>query len=200
MLRALGLPPDTPVPAHGTVLLGRYLFLEVPPASYAALAPDMAAIRALVCPLDHVVGLLVTAQGMAMPHAACDAPNTVHFSVRHFAPGIGIAEDIATGSIQAFLYPYWEARLALAPTEGAPAPSLNCWQHSRRGGLISSRRAPEDLDLDDGAVIVSGRCALSLRGTLPAEATLPPAAQADGAADDVEMHPAVGDKRPLNVT
>jgi predicted PhzF superfamily epimerase YddE/YHI9 len=41
--------------------------------------------------------MLVLSQGMAMPHAACDAPNTVHFSVRHFAPGIGIAEDIATG-------------------------------------------------------------------------------------------------------
>ena len=34
-------------------------------------------------------------------------PERVAFSTRNFVPSLGIDEDIATGSIQAFLNPYW---------------------------------------------------------------------------------------------
>ena len=152
---ALGVDGAADVLACGRVLGGRFLFAELTPAAFARLAPDRTALRAL----PDVLGVFATAAGMAAPHAACAHPETVDFSVRHFAPGLGIEEDVATGSIQAFLHPYWAAKRA---ADGACARALLAWQHSARGGLIRSQPSA-----DGGHVLVAGRCALSLRGTAP---------------------------------
>ena len=66
-------------------------------------------------------------------------------------------EDIATGSIQAFLNPYWADRLGWQGAQNVP---LLCWQNSPRGGLIRSRQQAD-------AILVAGHCAMSLRGTAP---------------------------------
>ena len=152
--RALGVPDEASLLNHGSVLGGKFLFCEVTPHAFAALAPDVAAIRAM----PGIVGVFATAKGMPQPHTACTEPTTVDFSVRNFVPSLGIDEDVATGSIQAFLYPYWAYKLGKAP--GAP---LYAWQNSRRGGLIRSRQRVGD----SAHVLVAGGCALSLRGSAP---------------------------------
>jgi len=157
LLQALNLD-DADVLHHGCVLGGRFLFVECTPASFATLAPNMDAILEQTA---GMVGLFVTSAGMAAPHAACPVPEgDVAFSVRNFVPQLGIGEDIATGSIQAFLNPYWMAKLGQA----ASAPLL-CWQNSVRGGLVRSRCSDAHADV----VLVAGRCAFSLGGTAPAE-------------------------------
>lgn len=152
--RALGVPDAAAVLNHGSVLGGKFLFCELAPAAFAALAPDVAAIRAM----PDLVGVFVTAAGMPAAHGACTDRDHVDFSVRNFVPSLGIDEDVATGSIQAFLNPYWRARLSKPPD----AP-LYAWQNSRRGGLVRSRMG----NGDDAHVLVAGECALSLRGVAP---------------------------------
>lgn len=151
---ALGLADAEDVLRHGSVLGDRFLFLEVTPESFSAMTPDIGAIRVLTA---GKVGLFVTAEGMAVGHPACPQPERVAFSARNFVPSLGIDEDIATGSIQAFLNPYWADRLGWQGAQNVP---LLCWQNSPRGGLIRSRQQAD-------AILVAGQCAMSLRGTAP---------------------------------
>lgn len=149
LAHAFGLHEGHPAMiTFGSVLQPELWFMEVTPAAFASLQVDIAKVRAL-----PVLGAFVTAEGMAASHPACTDPKSIDFSVRYFVPKLGIDEDIATGSIHNFLYPFWASRLGVRP--------LRCWQNSARGGLVRSRRA------EDGRVHVAGHCALSLRGTAP---------------------------------
>lgn len=131
----------------GSALQPALWFMEITPTAFANLQVDIGRIRAL-----PVLGAFVTARGMAAPHPSCAYPERIGFSVRHFVPKLGIDEDIATGSIHNFLYPFWASRL------GGPPRPLLCWQNSERGGMIRSRRA------DDGRVHVAGHCCRVLQG------------------------------------
>jgi predicted PhzF superfamily epimerase YddE/YHI9 len=88
----------------------------------------------------HPYGVVVTALGGA-----------ADFVSRYFAPSYGIPEDPVTGSIHAALTPYWAARLGRT--------SLRALQLSRRGGELRCR-------LENGRVLVAGRTALYLEGTI----------------------------------
>merc|ERR1719193_242109 len=107
VLGALGLRDPAEVLNSGSVFGGKYFFAEVTPAAFAGLTPDISTIREMT---QGMYGFLVTAAGMPSPHAACPTPDTVDFSVRNFIPQLGCDEDVATGSIQAFLNPYWTAK------------------------------------------------------------------------------------------
>jgi predicted PhzF superfamily epimerase YddE/YHI9 len=101
---------------------------------------DVAALDAL--------GLILTAEGTT--HGA-------DFVSRYFAPQAGIPEDPVTGSAHSTLVPFWSARLGRA--------RLEAHQVSRRGGRLSCEDRPEE-----GAVVVAGRAAEYLSGTI----ALPP--------------------------
>jgi predicted PhzF superfamily epimerase YddE/YHI9 len=92
-------------------------------------------------------GLILTAEGT----------RGADFVSRYFAPQAGIPEDPVTGSAHATLVPFWAARLERA--------TLEAHQVSRRGGWLSCEDRP-----DENAVVVAGRTAEYLSGTL----ALPP--------------------------
>jgi PhzF family phenazine biosynthesis protein len=86
--------------------------------------------------------LLATAQSNGTPY---------DFVSRFFAPGVGVPEDPVTGSMHATLTPFWAKRLG--------KKELRAYQASARGGDL--------LCTDEGdAVILSGPCALYLRGEI----------------------------------
>lgn len=100
------------------------------------LAPDFAALAAF-----DVRGVAVT------------APSTRYdFVSRWFGPRVGVNEDPVTGSAHTSLAPYWGERLGktrLTAEQGG----------ARKGQLRCELR-------DNGRVIISGRAALYLRGTI----------------------------------
>jgi len=85
-------------------------------------------------------GVIVTAKG-----SSCD------FVSRFFAPNIGIDEDPVTGSAHCLLTPYWTERLN--------KKLLTARQVSNRGGLLFCT-------LDYDRVLIAGRCADYLKGTI----------------------------------
>lgn len=85
-------------------------------------------------------GVIVTAKG-----SSCD------FVSRFFAPNIGIDEDPVTGSAHCLLTPYW--------TEKLNKKLLTARQVSKRGGLLFCT-------LDYDRVLIAGRCADYLKGTV----------------------------------
>lgn len=87
-------------------------------------------------------GLLATAKGDGRPY---------DFVSRFFAPGMGVPEDPVTGSMHATLTPFWAERLG--KTE------LRAFQASRRGGELHCTTG-------NGRVILSGPCALYLKGEI----------------------------------
>src|SRR5882762_124244 len=90
--------------------------------------------------------LLATAQGNGAPY---------DFVSRFFAPGVGVPEDPVTGSMHATLAPFWAKRLG--------KKALRAYQASPRGGDL--------LCTDQGdRVILSGPCALYMRGEIEVEA------------------------------
>ena len=88
-------------------------------------------------------GLIVTAQG----------DDGSDFISRYFAPHHGVAEDPVTGSAHCALTPFWAKRLG--------KKTMRARQVSPRGGNLECT--------DEGArTILSGRCALYLRGEIEA--------------------------------
>jgi PhzF family phenazine biosynthesis protein len=86
--------------------------------------------------------LLATAKGDGAPY---------DYLARFFAPGMGVAEDPVTGSMNCTLAPFWAKRLG--------KKQLRAWQASPRGGDL--------LCTDEGErVILSGPCALYMRGEI----------------------------------
>ncbi len=85
-------------------------------------------------------GVIVTAPG-----------KDVDFVSRFFAPGVGINEDPVTGSAHCALTPYWTKRLHKT--------KLHALQVSQRGGELFCEQ-------QDDRVLISGRCALYMRGDI----------------------------------
>ncbi len=73
------------------------------------------------------------------------------FVSRFFAPGMGVPEDPVTGSMHASLAPFWARRLS--------RNELRAFQASARGGELRCI-------VDGNRVILSGPCALYLRGEI----------------------------------
>lgn len=84
-----------------------------------AFVPDFAALRQL----QPYHATILTA-----PLYATDGQSLVGYVLRYFAPNIGINEDLATGSAQCSLAPYWLARTS--------APRLQVQQLSAAGGYF----------------------------------------------------------------
>ncbi len=70
---------------------------------------------------------------------------------RYFAPTYGVPEDPVTGSVHCHLLPYWAQRLGKA--------KIAARQLSARGGEL-------DCELRDERVLIGGRCALYMRGSI----------------------------------
>ena len=117
---------------------GRYaLLVYADPREGRALAPDMAALKAL-----GDVQAIATADGAGDP-AGADVVSRV------FVPSAGIDEDPVTGSAHCVLTPYWTRRLA--------RDRFTAWQASERGGRVGCH-------IDGDQVELSGRCVTTLTG------------------------------------
>lgn len=90
----------------------------------------------------HAGGLLATAKSES---------GAYDFVSRFFAPGMGVPEDPVTGSMHATLAPFWAARLG--------KPDLRAFQASARGGDVGCK-------IENSRVILSGPCALYLKGEI----------------------------------
>jgi PhzF family phenazine biosynthesis protein len=115
-----------------------YLVVVASAAQVAALKPDMAALTRLA---TGTGGTIVTAPG----DGDCD------YVVRFFAPGVGIPEDPATGSITCTLAPYWAARLG--------KQALRARQLSPRGGELRC-------ELVGDRVKIAGQARLYMEGAI----------------------------------
>lgn len=113
-----------------------YLVVLENQAQVDALKPDFAALNRF-----DVRGIIVTAPA-----------EDVDFVSRFFAPRVGINEDPVTGSAHTSLATYWSERLGKR--------SLNARQGGARQGELRCEVQ------DNGRVIISGKAALYLRGTL----------------------------------
>jgi PhzF family phenazine biosynthesis protein len=85
-------------------------------------------------------GIIVTAPG-----------SEADFVSRFFGPGIGINEDPVTGSSHCTLIPYWSKRLG--------KKKLHALQLSKRGGELFC-------EMQEDRVLIAGRCALYMKGTI----------------------------------
>ena len=90
----------------------------------------------------HAGGLLATAR--------CESGD-YDFVSRFFAPGMGVPEDPVTGSMHASLAPFWAERLGKC--------DFRAFQASARGGDVRC-------NLDNTRAVLSGPCALYLRGEI----------------------------------
>jgi PhzF family phenazine biosynthesis protein len=159
---AMRLPADPVSPLDDLTLanaIGKALHTAAPEALFTgrylmAVWPEAAAVRNLSGPghIEDVLkeagfwGLIVTAPGDKET-----GDDGYDFVSRFFAPAKGVPEDPVTGSAHCALTPYWAKRLQ--------RKTLKARQVSPRGGDI--------LCTDDGdAVVLSGACALYLRGTI----------------------------------
>lgn len=97
------------LPAQGLVITDCFatrdlvLVLETA-AQLQAFVPDFTRLRQL----QPYHACILTA-----PLFAQDGTTAIGYVLRYFAPGIGINEDLATGSAQCSLAPYWSNRLGL---------------------------------------------------------------------------------------
>ncbi|MBN9532322.1 MAG: PhzF family phenazine biosynthesis protein [Alphaproteobacteria bacterium] len=159
---AMRLPADAVSPLDDPALagaIGKALHTAAPEALFTgrylmAVWPDAATVRNLSGPgrIADVLkdagfwGLIVTAPG-----DKGTGDDGYDFVSRFFAPAKSVPEDPVTGSAHCMLTPYWAARLR--------RKTLKARQVSPRGGDL--------LCTDDGGTIVlSGPCALYMRGTI----------------------------------
>ncbi|CAM4000887.1 putative isomerase [Pseudomonas reidholzensis] len=122
--------------AQGVYRTDDYLVVIDDAALIEPLAPDFVALAAF-----DVRGIAVTAPGRGFD-----------FVTRWFGPRVGVNEDPVTGSAHTSLAPYWAERLDKS--------SLRCEQGGARKGQLQC-----DVQ-GNGRVIISGRGALYLRGTV----------------------------------
>lgn len=109
------------------------------PDLVTSVRPDFGRIADLV---EHGIILTADATGNDSDHDIVS---------RCFAPGVGIDEDPVTGSAHTVVGPYWMDRL--------DRTTLSAYQASARGGQL-------ELALRDDRVLISGRAALYLSGTI----------------------------------
>lgn len=112
---------------------------------YLALFEREDDIRALEPDFEILKGLGLRGVIATAPGEGCD------FVSRFFCPGVGINEDPVTGSAHCELTPYWADRLGRT--------SLHARQVSSRGGELFC-------ELKNDRVLISGRCALFMKGTV----------------------------------
>lgn len=113
-----------------------YIVMIDDPALLDPLTPDFAALSAF-----DVRGIAVTAPGRGFD-----------FVTRWFGPRVGVNEDPVTGSAHTSLAPLWAQRLG--------KQALTCEQGGARKGQLHCE-VP-----GNGRVIISGRAALYMRGTV----------------------------------
>jgi PhzF family phenazine biosynthesis protein len=135
------LPADLPAALGARPLethrCGRHLLAVFARAEdVAGLTPDFAALKR-----GAGESVIVTAPGK----------DGIDFVSRYFAPAFGIDEDPVTGSAHCLLTPYWSERLGKT--------RLAARQISRRGGSLGCALAGD-------RVVLTGRCALYLEGTI----------------------------------
>lgn len=99
----LNLPAQRLVLADCFVTRDLILVLETA-AQVQAFVPDFAVLQQL----QPYHATILTA-----PLYAADGQTAIGYVLRYFAPNIGINEDLATGSAQCSLAPYWSNRLSL---------------------------------------------------------------------------------------
>lgn len=136
-------PPRELLPAVGVaavlVMKSRdYLVILNSAEQVRTLSPDISALAKIDIGIG---GAIVTAPG----------EGDVDYVSRFFCPGVGIAEDPATGSINCTLVPYWAERLG--------KQKLRAQQLSPRGGEFRCQ-------LVGNRVKISGQAFLYLAGTL----------------------------------
>lgn len=122
--------------ARGVYRTDDYLVVIDDASLIETLAPDFVALAGF-----DVRGIAVTAPGRGYD-----------FVTRWFGPRVGVNEDPVTGSAHTSLAPYWADRLDQS--------SLNCEQGGARKGQLHCQ-VP-----GNGRVIISGKGALYLRGTI----------------------------------
>lgn len=122
--------------ARGVYRTDDYLVVIDDASLIETLAPDFVALAGF-----DVRGIAVTAPGRGYD-----------FVTRWFGPRVGVNEDPVTGSAHTSLAPYWAERLDQS--------SLNCEQGGARKGQLHCQ-VP-----GNGRVIISGKGALYLRGTV----------------------------------
>ena len=110
-----------------------HLFVYEREAEIAGLAPDMAALAALLAGSGR--GVICTAP------CAHDGGDVVS---RYFAPASGIPEDPATGSAHCMIAPYWAERLGKA--------HIRALQLSARGGALFCEVKGERVEIAGRAV------------------------------------------------
>ncbi|MGE8325089.1 PhzF family phenazine biosynthesis protein [Pseudomonas urmiensis] len=122
--------------ARGVYRTDDYLVVIDDASLIETLAPNFVALAGF-----DVRGIAVTAPGRGYD-----------FVTRWFGPRVGVNEDPVTGSAHTSLAPYWAERLDQS--------SLNCEQGGARKGQLHCQ-VP-----GNGRVIISGKGALYLRGTV----------------------------------
>jgi PhzF family phenazine biosynthesis protein len=124
---------------------------EVWAASYlVAVLEDEAAVRALkpdIPALEPISGGATQGRGNVGVTAAADAGGPFDVVSRFFAPGSGIAEDPATGSLHCILSPLWSAKLGRARLRFHQA-------YPGRGGDLECEHSGERVLLRGAAVTV----------------------------------------------
>ncbi|HWF01411.1 MAG TPA: PhzF family phenazine biosynthesis protein [Caulobacteraceae bacterium] len=117
----MDFPADNPVPVAAPPALARALGaepVEVFAGMYViAVMADAAAVRSLrpdIAELTDVSAAQARPGNIAVT-ARADADEDADVVSRFFAPGSGIAEDPATGSLHCSLSPLWEAKLGRSP-------------------------------------------------------------------------------------
>lgn len=124
---------------------------EVWAASYlVAVLEDEAAVRTLkpdIAAIAPIASAATQGRGNVGVTARADGGSAYDVVSRFFAPGSGIAEDPATGSLHCILSPLWSAKLG--------RPSLRFHQaYPGRGGDLECEHRAERVLLRGGAVTV----------------------------------------------
>jgi PhzF family phenazine biosynthesis protein len=141
-------PPVELLPALGLKALGLNTPLVMKSRDYLVVLDQAEQVRALSPDIGALAkidigngGAIVTAPG----------EGDVDYVCRLFAPGEGIDEDPATGSIHCTLVPYWAERLG--------KDTLRAEQLSARGGFMQCTNAGD-------RVKIAGKARLYLQGTI----------------------------------
>jgi len=114
-------------------------------ATAIILLPDAAAVRACAPDMKALAAIEVMAVATAPGDGGHDVVSRV------FVPAWGVDEDPVTGSAHAALTPFWCDRLG--------REYFSAFQASRRGGAVDCR-------LENGRVMLGGRCVTVMEGVM----------------------------------
>lgn len=151
-LMCIGLPPMTARACSAPEGLSDALGLKASPAelfeandTYVLVLESEELVRKVAPNSQALMRFHPHAVAVTGPGSDCD------YVCRYFAPGYGLPEDPATGSLQGSLAPYWAHRLDRS--------QLHARQVSERGGELWC-------DVEHNRVLVKGMCVLTMEATL----------------------------------